>query len=166
MVLLLKRSSEEMMMEIDIERTGTWLAYGKTLSSQTESRSFDGKPRFTDYIAAHFPEVAATIDQTNIGVLHAEVGALKLATHKAINRSDWTTVSAHFTLVDTVLESADVELHDVIGADYLINLFYDEISQNHAKARVLMPKRLAKALEIIERHYEELASSVAPSFMS
>jgi hypothetical protein len=37
-----------------------------------------------------------------------------------------------------------------------VNLFYGETSINFAKARTLMPKRLANALEIIERHYEEL----------
>jgi hypothetical protein len=144
-------------MDNETERTGTWLAYGRTLSSQTESRSDVGSPRFLDHLAAHFPEVAATIDQVDFGVLSTEVGAMKLATHEAICKSDWTTVIAHFTLVDTVLESADTELHDMIGTDYLISLFYNETSLNHAKARMLMPNRLAKALEIIERHYEELA---------
>jgi len=47
-------------------------------------------------------------------------------------------------------------LHDAIGISYLGNLFYDEISINYAKARTLLPRRLAVALEIIERHYEEL----------
>ena len=39
---------------------------------------------------------------------------------------------------------------------YLVNLFYGETALDYAKARTLMPKRLAAALEIMERHYEEL----------
>jgi hypothetical protein len=142
-------------MEIEAERTGTWLAYGKT-SSQTKSQPVVGIPRFSDFLASHFPEVAATIDRADFGVVDIEVGALKLATREAIMKSDWATVSAHFALVNNVLESADATFHDVIGSGYLINLFYDKTSLNYAKARMLMPKRLATALEIIERHYEEL----------
>ena len=62
----------------------------------------------------------------------------------------------HFAFVDNLLEAAEPELHDAIGISYLGNLFYDEISINYAKARTLLPRRLAVALEIIERHYEEL----------
>ena len=143
-------------MEIETERTGTWLAYGKTLTIQTDPRPFVSSPRFLDYLAAHFPEVAATIDRADFGKVDIEVGALKHATREAILKSDWTTVSAHFSLVNNVLESADATFHDVIGSGYLINLFYNKTSLNYSKARMLMPKRLATALEIIERHYEEL----------
>jgi hypothetical protein len=144
-------------MGIEEDRTGTWLAYGRTLPNQAESGSVGGSPRFSDYLAAHFPEVVSTIDQSDLGDLQIEVDALKLATREAILRNDWTTVSAHFAMIDSVLEFADTKLHDVIGTSYLISLFYNESSLNYAKARMLMPKRLANALEIIERHYEELA---------
>jgi hypothetical protein len=144
-------------MEIEAERTGTWLAYGKSLSSLAEPGSVDSKPRFADYLAAQLPDVAATIEQKDFGVVHIGVDALKQATHAAILKSDWSRVSAHFALVDSVLEFADAELHDVIATRYLISLFYNESSLNYAKARMLMPKRIAKALEIIERHYEESA---------
>ena len=158
-------------MVIESDRTGTWRAYGKTASNLdklvddntycfdqpiAESVPLARNSRFLYFLDTHFPEVAATIDQKNLGVLHEEVGALTFATRDAISKSVWSTVSTHFAFVDSVLESADTELHDAIGVHYLKNLFYDEISLNYAKARLLMPKRLATALEIIERHYEEL----------
>ncbi len=156
-------------------RTGTWNAYGKPSASQSKSR-FDyksfrylytlaqlkpipvaGYSRFAGDLAIHFPDVAASIDEADYGVLHLEVGEFKLATRKAIQGRDWPTVRAHFEFVDSLLEKADTELHDAIGVSYLGSLFYNEISLNFAKARSLLPKRLAVALEIIERHYEDLA---------
>lgn len=138
-------------MAFDQERTGTWHAYGKNVSGKTAAT-----PRFSDYLSAQLPEVAATIDKADFGMLHCEVDALKLASRKAILSRDWPTVRAHLAFVDKMLESADVELHEAIGTSYLVNLFYDETSTDFAMARTLMPKRLATALEIMERHYEEL----------
>jgi hypothetical protein len=161
-------------MAIEEDRTGTWHAYGKTTPSKTKSRldynyfcdkhklaflksiPFSRTSRFANYLAIQFPEVAATIEDEDLGMLHLEVSALKLATRDAIQKLDWSTVSTHFAFVDEVLEAAETELHDAIGISYLVNLFYSETSLNFAKARTLMPKRLATALEIMERHYEEL----------
>ena len=162
-------------MAIEENRTGTWHAYGKTTPGMTKPRldkispadlkklaflkaiPFARDSRFANYLALHFPEVAATIDAEDLGMLHLEVSALKLATHDAILKHDWETVRTHFAFVDEVLETADTGLHDAIGISYLVNLFYSETSVDFAKARTLMPKRLATALEIMERHYEDLA---------
>jgi hypothetical protein len=157
-------------MAIEEDRTGTWHAYGGTMSGKSTPRldcnpasdlhkpnPVAGNSRFSDYLAVHFPEVAATIDETDFGRLHLEVSALKMATHNAIQKRDWPTVRRHFAFIDNVLEAAGTELHDAIGVSYLVNLFYNETSIDFAKARTLMPKRLAAALEIMERHYEDLA---------
>lgn len=162
-------------MVFEEERTGTWHAYGKAAPSKANPR-FDynsfcslrnlaflrpipvaGYSRFAGCLAIHFPEVAANIDEADFGVLHLEVGELRLATRDAIEKRDWPAVRAHFAFIDSALEGADTKLHDAIGVSYLGNLFYCETSLNYAKARTLMPTRLAVALEIIERHYEELA---------
>ena len=160
---------KEVIMVIEDERTGTWHAYGSTAAGQPNSR-FDysshcelafvpsgSHSRFAGFLALHFPEVAATIDEADSGVLHLEVGALQLATRAAILQRDWPTVRTHFSFIDSVLEAADAGLHHAIGVSYLGSLFYGEMAINFAKARTLMPKRLGVALEIIERHYEEMA---------
>jgi len=159
--------------EIEDDRTGTWHAYGKRMSGATKSRisinslsdlhKLDLPNPFpaadnsgvTDYLTNHFPEVAASID-TDRRALHLEVGAMMLVSRDAILKGDWSTLYLHFTFIDSVLESADTELHEAIGLSYLVSLFYGETAINYAKARTLMPKRLAAALEIMERHYEEL----------
>ena len=161
-------------MGMEQEHTGTWHAYGKSAASPATRFDYNsfaklrkltflhpipvaGYSRFAGFLAIHFPEVAASIDEADFGVLHLEVGELALATRAAILKRDWPAVRTHFAFVDSVLQSADTELHGAIGVSYLGNLFYGETSINYAKARTLMPKRLAVALEIIERHYEELA---------
>lgn len=162
-------------MALEEDRTGTWHAYGKTVVGKPKTRldynsfceqhklaflksiPFARNSRFASYLALHFPEVAANIDAEDLGMLHLEVSAFKLATRDAILKRDWSTVSTHFAFVDDVLETAETELHDAIGISYLVNLFYSETSHDFATARTLMPKRLATALEIMERHYEELA---------
>ncbi len=154
-------------MVFEDERTGTWHAYGNAAVGQPKS-PFDyktfrdqhkpvaGTTPFAAYLAKHFPEVAASIDESDHGEPHLEVGALRLATREAILKRDWDAVARHFAFVDSVLEGADTALHDAIGVSYLVSLFYGETSINYAKARTLLPKRLARALEIMERHYEEL----------
>jgi hypothetical protein len=169
-----KQFFKEVIMAIQEDRTGTWHAYSKTVANKSKSgisnNSFDdpNKPaflksipfarnsRFANYLAVHFPEVASTIDAEDLGTLHLEVSALRFATHDAILKHDWEAVRTHFDFVDEVLESAETDLHDAIGISYLVNLFYSETSLEFATARTLMPKRLAAALEIMERHYEEL----------
>jgi hypothetical protein len=169
-----KQALQEVTMAAQEDRTGTWHVYGKTQPDNSDSRldipsfgdlnklaslksiPFARNSRFANYLAKHFPEVAETIDEEDVGMLHLEVSALKLATLDAIQKQDWTAVRTHFDFIDEVLENAETELHDAIGISYLVNLFYSETSIDFAKARTLMPKRLATALEIMERHYEEL----------
>jgi hypothetical protein len=158
----------------DDERTGTWHAYGKKGANKAQSSSdhnsfrdphklaffkplsLAGSSRFAGYLAIHFPQIAASIEEADLGVLHLEVAALKASTQEAILKKDWPTVRKHFAFIDSVLEIADTELHDAIGISYLVNLFYNETSINFAKARTLLHKRLAVALEMMERHYEEM----------
>jgi hypothetical protein len=109
-----KQAFQEIIMANTEDRTGTWHAYSKTASSKSKSRSDKNPPgdlsklaslksipfardsRFANYLAVHFPEVAATIEHEDLGMLHLEVSAFKLATHDAILKNDWSTVRTHF----------------------------------------------------------------------
>ena len=115
-----------------------------------------GHSRFASHLALHFPEAAARIDENDFGVLHLEVGALKLATRDAIAKCDWNTVAEHFAFVAEMMEGAGAELRDALHVSYLGSLLYGETSLNYAKARSMLPKKLASALEKVERHYEYL----------
>ena len=113
------------------------------------------KSRFACYLAIYFPEAAALIDESDFGILHLEVGVLKLASRDAIAKGDWDTVSGHFAFVTSLLDNGGGELRNALSVSYLGSLFYGETSHLYAKARALLPRRLSRALESIERHYQD-----------
>lgn len=117
--------------------------------------------RFSVQLALHLPDAAARIDEEDFGILHLETGALKLATRDAIARRDWQTVARHFDFAAEMLGASGAELRDALCVSYLGNLLYEETSLNYAKARSLLPKSLAMALEEIERHYSHAAHRAA-----
>ena len=114
--------------------------------------------QIASHLALYFPEVAAMMDEGDFGVLHLEIGVLKLATLDAIIRRDWETVKKHFIFIADLFEHAGTELCNALEISYLGNLLYGETSINFAKARSMLPKPLTIALEKIERHYEDLTS--------
>lgn len=123
-----------------------------------KSLPVNGRSRFASHLALYFPEAAARIDESDFGILHLEVGALKLETRDAINRRNWDVLRKHFAFVSEVMQEAGPDLRDAIKVSYLGSLFYGEISLNYAKARSLLPRNLAAALGAIEEHYEGLVS--------
>lgn len=121
-----------------------------------KSQPINGHSRFASHLALYLPEVAERIDYDDFGILHLEVGALKLATRDAIAQGDWYTVGKYFAFVADAMEDAGTELLDALRVSYLANLFYGESSINYAKARSLLPELLSMALVQAERHYEDL----------
>jgi len=122
-----------------------------------KSLPLDGNSRFASRLALYLPKAAARIDEDDFGILHLEVGALKLDTRAAILRHDWTTVNEHFVFVTGMLETAGDELRDALHISYLGMLLYGETSSSFVKARGLLPKPLMIALEKIELRYQDLA---------
>jgi hypothetical protein len=116
-----------------------------------------GESRFACHLAIYFPEIAERIDENDFGVLHLEVGALKLASREAIINGDWAAVSSHCSFVAALLKNCGEELNDALCISYLGSLFYGETARNFVSARTLLPPSLAIALENIERHYQDLA---------
>jgi hypothetical protein len=117
-----------------------------------------GLPCFANRMAIFFPEVAVNIDEDDFGVLHLEVGAMKLATRDAIVAGNWYTVRRHFNFIADLFGNADPELRDAINVSYLGNLLYSETGRNYANARAMLPEPLSLALENVERHYAIMAA--------
>lgn len=112
--------------------------------------------RFAARLAMHFPEVAVRIDDGDFGILHLEVGALRLASLEAMLQGDWYAVLRHFNFVADLYETCGEELRRALQVSYLGNLFYGEVAKAYAQARVLLPPTLVIALEKVERHYEDM----------
>ncbi len=115
------------------------------------------KSRFACFLAIYFPEEAAHIDESDFGILHLEVGVLKLMSRHAIAKGDWEALARHFAFVMALLENGGGELRNALSVSYLGSLFHGESTGNFAVARCLLPRRMARALEGIERHYEDRA---------
>lgn len=117
---------------------------------------FVGRLGFAWHLAIYFPEIARRIDEDDFGVLNLEVGALRLASEAAIVEGDWDMLARHFAFVAALQTYCGEAVRRALSVSYLGRLFYGECSRNYAKARMLLPPALARALEVVERHYEDL----------
>ncbi len=117
-----------------------------------------GRSHFANLLALHLPEAAARIDDSDFGILHLEVGALKLVSRDAIARRNWNVLRTHFAFASEIMAEAGADLRDAIRISYLGNLFHSESSLNYAKARSLLPSNLAAILKTVEAHYDKLES--------
>jgi hypothetical protein len=119
-----------------------------------------GKPllKRTDFIklvTLYLPEVAAHIEESDFGILHLEMGAMKLATKDAFTRNDFTTIRKHLFLIADLFERADAELYDAIRISYLEALFLCDTSAAHIVARGMLSKPLENAIRQAERRLEK-----------
>jgi hypothetical protein len=122
-----------------------------------EPSPYADRSRFAWHLAVYFPETARGIDEDDFGVLHLEVGVLKLASQAAIAAGDWDLLERHYSFVRALREHCSDALRAALDISYLGNLLYGKSSPNYAKARALLPPSLACALEAVEKHYEALA---------
>jgi len=116
-----------------------------------------GRADFIHHVTLHLPEVSARIEEDDFGILHLEMGAMKLATREAILRYEFHTVRRHFAFIAYLFEHADHELHDAIRVSYLECLFIGEETPEYENACSLLPKNLAEALKKLELRYTLLA---------
>jgi len=108
---------------------------------------------FIHHVTLHMPEVASRIEEDDFGVLHLEMGAMKLATREAIVRYEFHTVRRHFTFIAYLFDHADAPLRDAIVVSYLGSLFIGDATSQYVNARGLLPANLASALKKLELRY-------------
>lgn len=105
-------------------------------------------------LTLHFPEVASNIEESDFGIIHLEVGVLRIATRQAILCHDFTTARKHFGFVGRLLTQADRELGNALRISYLEHLFLGENGLVMLEAR----KLLSEFLEAMLRQAEHRAS--------
>lgn len=108
---------------------------------------------FIHHVTLHLPEVASRIEEDDFGVLHLEMGAMKLATRESILRYEFHTVRRHFSFIAYLLEHADQELQDAIRVSYLESLFIGEETPEYEHARGLMSKNLLEVLKKLDLRF-------------
>ncbi len=112
-----------------------------------------GRADFIHHVILHFPEVSSRIEEDDFGILHLEIGAMKLATREAILGYEFHTVRRHYSFISYLFEHADKELQDAIRVSYLEMLFIGEETPEYEHARGLLPKNLAEVLKKLELRY-------------
>lgn len=111
---------------------------------------------FIHHVTLHLPEVAALIEEEDFGILHLELGAMKLASRAAISRYEFYTLRRHFAFIAYLFEHAGRELREAIQISYIEALFIGEQGEAHEYVRAILPDSLKDALKKAERYYQVL----------
>jgi hypothetical protein len=122
----------------------------RRLVSHQQSKPLIKRADFMKLVTLYLPEVAERIEESDFGIVHLEIGAMKLATKDAFARNDFAAVRKHLFLIADLFDRADAELYDAIRVSYLEALFLGETSAAHIVARGM----LSKPMEIILRQSE------------
>lgn len=101
---------------------------------------------FMKQVTLYLPEVAARIEESDFGIVHLEVGAMRLATREAILACDFATVRKHLFLVTDLFDRADSELYEAIRVSWLDALFLEETSPAFLEARSMLSKPMENVL--------------------
>jgi hypothetical protein len=116
---------------------------------------------FMKIVPLYLPEVAARIEESDFGIVHLEVGALKLATKEAIAGHDYATVRRHLFLIADLFDRADAELYDAIRISYLEGLLLDETSTAYMEARSMLSRPMENVLRQSELRLEKSRTTSA-----
>ncbi len=128
----------------------------RRMVSHQQSKPLLRRADFMKQITLYLPEVAARIEESDFGVLHLEVGAIKLATRDAIASRDFASVRKYLMLVAEFFDRADAELYDAIRVSFLEGLFLEETSSAYTEARNMLPRSMENVLRQSELHLERL----------
>lgn len=128
----------------------------RRMVTHQQSKPLIKRTDFMKQVTLFLPEVAARIEESDFGVVHLEVGAMKLATRDAFANSDFATVRKHLFLIADLFDRADDELYEAIRISYLEALFLDEVSAAHIVARSMLSRPMENALRQAELRLEKL----------
>jgi len=122
--------------------------------SHQQSKPLLKRSDFVKLVTLYLPEVAERIEESDFGIVHLEMGAMKQATKDAFASSDFATVRKHLSLIADLFDRADAELYDAIRISYLEALFLGDISAAHIVARSMLSNAMENALRQAELHLE------------
>ncbi len=127
----------------------------RRMVTHQQSKPLIKRSDFMKQVTLFLPEVAARIEESDFGIVHLEVGAMKLATRDALACSDLATVRKHMLLIADLFDRADAELYEAIRISYLEALFLDEVSAAHIVVRGMLSRPMENALRQSELRLEK-----------
>jgi hypothetical protein len=128
----------------------------RRMMSHQYSKPLIKRADFMKLVTLYLPEVATRIEESDFGVVHLEIGAMKMATKDAFARSDFSTVRKHLFLIADLFDRADAELYDAIRISYLEALFLGETSAAHIVARGMLSNAMENTLRQAELRLEKI----------
>ena len=131
----------------------------RRMVSHQQGKPLVKRADFMKQITLFLPEVAARIEESDFGVLHLEMGAMKLATRDAIANRDFSKVRRYLFLIAELFDRADAELYDAIRISYLEGLFLDEHSNVFMEARSMLSRPMENVLRQAELRLEKQRSA-------
>jgi hypothetical protein len=135
----------------------------RRMVSHQQSKPLLKRADFMKLVTLYLPEVAARIEESDFGIVHLEMGAMKLATKDAFDRNDYATIRKHLLLIADLFDRADAELYDAIRVSYLEALFLGETSAANIVARGMLSNALANVLRQAElRQEKQRDATVSP----
>ncbi|MBU1425061.1 MAG: hypothetical protein KJ681_05495 [Gammaproteobacteria bacterium] len=133
----------------------------RRMVTHQQSKPLIKRSDFMKLVTLYLPEVAAHIDESDSGIVHLEIGAMKLATRDALARSDFATVRKHLFLIADLFDRADAELYEAIRISYLEAIFLGDTSAAHIVARGMLSNAMENALRQAESRLEKQRSEQA-----
>jgi hypothetical protein len=131
----------------------------RRMVSHQQGKPLVKRADFMKQITLFLPEVAARIEESDFGILHLEMVAMKLATQDAIANRDFAKVRRYLFLIAELFDRADAELYDAIRISYLEGLFLDEYSNAYQEARSMLSRPMENVLRQAELRLEKLRSA-------
>jgi hypothetical protein len=128
----------------------------RRMVSHQQSKPLIKRADFMKLVTLYLPEVAERIEENDFGIVHLEMGAMKLATRDAFARSDFATVRKHLLLIADIFDRADAELYDAIRISYLEAIFLGDTSAAHIVARGMLSKAMENTLRQAELRLSNL----------
>ena len=148
--------SEDVMLPLESLLDFKTFASLRRMVAHQQSKPLFKRADFMKQVTLYLPEVAARIDESDFGIVHLEVGAMKLATKDAIARRDFGAVRRYLVLIADFFDRADGELYDAIRISYLEGLFLDETSAAYLEARSMLSRPMENLLRQAELRVEKL----------
>lgn len=133
----------------------------RRMVAHQQSKPLLKRTDFMKQVTLYLPEVAARIEESDFGVVHLEVGAMKLATKEAIDNRDFGTARKHMLLIAEIFDRADAELYNAIRISFLEDLFLDEENAAYLEARAMLSRPMENVLRQSESRLEKLRGSAA-----
>ena len=111
--------------------------------------------RFIAALTQQFPEVAATLDDIDDGLLHLEMAAFRRCVENAMDEGRLWDVERYCRFIDESLRNADDALDNAIGVSFIEDFALGEWSENRHKAVTeRLPQRLRNEIVAVNDRWQ------------